>query len=53
VPGDHFVWKGWRFEVVDMDGQRIDKLLVSREPTSDSHPDEFLMAKHGGRQRAP
>jgi len=30
--GDHFVWKGWRFEVVDMDGQRIDKVLVSRRP---------------------
>jgi putative hemolysin len=25
-----FVWKDLRFEVVDMDGRRIDKLLVSR-----------------------
>ncbi|MDE2594788.1 MAG: HlyC/CorC family transporter [Burkholderiales bacterium] len=23
-------WQGWRFEVVDMDGKRIDKLLASR-----------------------
>jgi len=30
--GDRFVWRGWRFEVVDMDGQRIDKVLVSRTP---------------------
>ncbi len=31
VEGDHFHDKGWRFEVVDMDGRRIDKLLVSQE----------------------
>jgi CBS domain containing-hemolysin-like protein len=28
--GDHFTWEAWRFEVVDMDGRRIDKLLVSK-----------------------
>jgi putative hemolysin len=27
---DHFVWNGLHFEVVDMDGNRIDKILVSR-----------------------
>ena len=27
--GEVFVEQGWRFEVVDMDGRRIDKLLVS------------------------
>jgi putative hemolysin len=26
---DHFSWHGWRFEVVDMDGNRIDKVLAS------------------------
>jgi putative hemolysin len=26
--GDSFAWRDWRFEVVDMDGRRIDKLLV-------------------------
>jgi putative hemolysin len=26
--GEHFVDQGWRFEVVDMDGRKIDKLLV-------------------------
>ncbi len=30
--GDHVEWEGWRFEVVDMDGNRIDKVLVSRLP---------------------
>lgn len=28
VAGDRFDWEGWRFEVVDMDGRRIDKILV-------------------------
>lgn len=27
--GDHVSWEGWRFEVVDMDGNRIDKVLAS------------------------
>ena len=26
---DHFDWENWRFEVVDMDGLRVDKVLVS------------------------
>jgi putative hemolysin len=30
--GDHFTWQKYRFEVVDMDGKRIDKILVSRVP---------------------
>jgi putative hemolysin len=30
--GDHSDWCGWRFEVVDLDGRRIDKLLVSPGP---------------------
>jgi putative hemolysin len=29
---DHFEWGGYRFEVVDMDRNRIDKLLISRLP---------------------
>jgi len=27
--GEHFIEQGWRFEVIDMDGRKIDKLLVS------------------------
>jgi len=27
--GEHFHDQGWRFEIVDMDGRKIDKLLVS------------------------
>jgi putative hemolysin len=29
--GEHFIDQGWRFEVVDMDGRKIDKLLVCEE----------------------
>jgi putative hemolysin len=32
--GDHFEWEGFRFEVVDMDGHRIDKVLVAISSTS-------------------
>ena len=28
--GEHFDWGGWRIEVVDLDGPRIDKLLLQR-----------------------
>ena len=27
---DTVEWDGWRFEVVDMDGKKIDKVLASR-----------------------
>ncbi|SMG23979.1 MULTISPECIES: hemolysin family protein [unclassified Paracoccus (in: a-proteobacteria)] len=30
--GDRVIWQGWQIEVVDMDGRRIDKLLVHRLP---------------------
>ncbi len=30
--GDHVEWSGWRFEVVDMDGKRIDKVLAEPVP---------------------
>jgi putative hemolysin len=29
--GESFVEQGWRFEVMDLDGRRIDKLLVGKE----------------------
>lgn len=28
--GECFDWEGWRFEIVDMDKRRIDKVLISR-----------------------
>lgn len=30
--GQHFTWNGFRFEVIDMDGLRVDKVLIAREP---------------------
>jgi putative hemolysin len=30
--GNHFAWGGFRFEVVDMDGHRVDKVLVTPLP---------------------
>ena len=36
-PGDHFAWGGLRFEVVDMDGNRVDKVLVAPAPEP-AHP---------------
>jgi putative hemolysin len=29
---DKVEWEGWRFEVVDLDGKRVDKVLASRQP---------------------
>ena len=40
LTADSVVWEGWRFEVVDMDGKRIDKILASRftEPHHGERP---------------
>jgi len=35
--GDHFEWGGFRFEVVDMDGRRVDKVLVVPVSTASPH----------------
>ena len=35
--GEHFDWDGWRIEIVDLDGARVDKLLVSRALGSGNH----------------
>jgi putative hemolysin len=34
--GEQFDYEGWHFEVVDMDGRRIDKLLAKRRPIAES-----------------
>ena len=33
---DRFEFEDWRFEIVDIDGTRIDKVLVSRKPGNDA-----------------
>ena len=30
-PGDRIVFGGWRFEVLEMDGRRVDRVQISRE----------------------
>jgi putative hemolysin len=38
--GDVLVWENWRFEVVDLDGKRIDKILATPvAPAADMPPD--------------
>jgi len=39
--GETFEWRGFRVEVVDLDGARIDKLLVMRLPKIDVEEDGF------------
>jgi putative hemolysin len=34
--GDVIAWEGWRLEVVDLDGKRIDKVLASRSPAEEA-----------------
>jgi putative hemolysin len=36
--GESFLWKGWRFEILDMDGHRVDKILVTKTPPLISPP---------------
>ncbi|WP_296949388.1 hemolysin family protein [uncultured Massilia sp.] len=39
--GDRLTWRGWLFEVVDMDGNRIDRLLVAPDASpADTPPSE-------------
>jgi putative hemolysin len=32
--GDSFDFHGWRFEVVDLDGRRVDKVLATKLPAT-------------------
>ena len=38
--GDHFEWGGFRFEVMDMDGRRVDKVLVTPLPPEEKSESE-------------
>ncbi len=37
-PGKSFEWQNYRFEVMDMDGMRVDKVLISLH----SHPQNII-----------
>lgn len=46
--GDKFEWSGWRFEVVDMDGNRVDKVLLTpRPPISPAAQTSNAKTQHG------
>lgn len=34
--GEHFIEQGWKFEVIDMDGLKIDKILIQADSDDDS-----------------
>jgi putative hemolysin len=36
--GDSFEWEGWRFEVVNMGGSRVDKVLAALPDTQQAVP---------------
>lgn len=38
ITGEHFELDGYRFEVVDMDGLRIDKVLINNLPATQIPP---------------
>jgi putative hemolysin len=42
-PGDHFGYAGFRLEVADMDGRRVDKVIVEKGPSG-----EILQADRAG-----
>jgi len=42
--GENFVWNGWRIEVVDLDGPRIDKLFLQREVEDAGNDDDDTSA---------
>jgi putative hemolysin len=40
--GEYFEWSGLRFEIVDMDGTRVDKVLVTLSISENSTPENYL-----------
>ena len=41
---EHLTWRGWSFEIADMDGVRIDKVIIQPPPTSEQTRDEGALA---------
>lgn len=38
--GNYFVWEGYRFEVIDMDGTRVDKVMITQVPQQEPEADD-------------
>ena len=50
--GDRIVFSGWRFEVLEMDGRRVDKVRASREPAAEAYPCSKSRPQAARRDRA-
>ena len=50
--GETAVYAGWRFEVVDMDAKRIDKVLVTRHPAREGGARGHAVTPRGGAGQA-
>ena len=51
--GEHFDWDGWRIEVVDLDGPRIDKLLLQRLRSGNATMHDAGLSTQAHAPRAP
>jgi len=47
--GDVFEQQGFRFEVVDMDGNRVDRVLISRRPAHETRDEALPSETEDGR----
>ena len=47
VPGERLDPHGWCFEVIDLDGRRIDKLLASRPDGAEAAPRPTAASRRG------
>lgn len=43
VAGDHFEYASWRFEVMDMDKNRVDKVLIARTAPAPTDPADLTL----------
>ena len=54
--GEHFLWDGLSFEVMDMDGKRVDKILVAELPPpspAEAHKDDATKAEKSEETKPP
>lgn len=43
--GEYFDWNNYRFEIADMDGKRVDKVLIQATPPTTAEPEETPTAE--------
>lgn len=43
--GEHFTWRGLRIEVVDLDGRRIDRVLIGEAPDDDAGANRAVLER--------